>query len=121
MFTGFPGTGIGGLFYLVTVVPTMVVVEIGRTVVGKGNVRRAKFVSGQAALSLAIVGVYMLTGAVLQRLLPSQTTATILGAHPETVTTIVIAFPFGLLISVLSATQLLRLVLTIHERVRRWL
>ena len=31
MFTGLPGTGIGGLFYLVTVVPTMVVVEIGRT------------------------------------------------------------------------------------------
>lgn len=117
MFTGLPGTGIGGLFYLVTVVPTMVVVEIGRTAMGKGNLKRARFVFGQALLSLVIVGVYILTGMVLQRLLPSQTTA-LLGTRSDTAVKLVIAFPFALLFAVLVATQLLRLILIIQEKLK---
>lgn len=117
MFTGLPGTGIGGLFYLVTVVPTMVVVEIGRTVSGRGNRRRAWFVFRQALLSITIVGMYFATGTLLRMIAPQQTIS-VLGISPQTVTTAIIAFPFGLLFLVLLATQLLRLAVTVHERIR---
>lgn len=128
MFTGLPGTGIGGLFYLVTVVPTMVVIEIGRTLSGRGNGRRARFVFHQALLSVTIVGIYLLTGALLQVVVPPQAMTNLgvsskavagLGVSPQTVTTMIVAFPFALLFLVLAATQLLRLVLTISERFQR--
>lgn len=115
MFTGLPGTGIGGLFYLVTVVPTMVVVEIGRTLSGRGNIRRARFVFHQALLSMAIIGMYLATGVLLRMIAPQRAVA-VLGVSSQTMTTAIIAFPFALLLAVLAATQLLRLIVTFHER-----
>lgn len=118
MFTGLPGTGIGGLFYLVTVVPTMVVVEIGRALSGRGSRRRALFVFRQALLSVTIVGVYLATGVLLRAIAPPQAVA-VLGVSSHAVTTAIVAFPFALLFLVLAATQLLRLAVMIHERFQR--
>lgn len=118
MFTGLPGTGIGGLFYLVTVVPTMVVIEVVRTLLRRGNRRRALFVLRQALLSAMIVGMYLATGIFLRTIVPSQTVA-VLGVSSQTMTTAIIAFPFALLFLVLAGTQLLRFVVMIHERFQR--
>lgn len=54
MNSGLPGTGIGGLFYLVTAL-IMPVFEVIQTVRGRSNPARWRFVFSTASMAIAIV------------------------------------------------------------------
>lgn len=60
MTAGLPGTGIGGLFYLISAL-LMPVREAWRTVTGRGRARDLRVAVRQSAMALAILGVAWLT------------------------------------------------------------
>ena len=72
MNAGLPTTGIGGIFYFLSVV-LMLLFEITLTIRGRSSFLRWKFVSGQLALLLAIFAVVTASWIILERLIPEQT------------------------------------------------
>jgi hypothetical protein len=54
MTVGLPGTGIGGLYYVLLAL-WMPFQELGRTLVGRGSRARWRLVAGQASISLAML------------------------------------------------------------------
>lgn len=71
MVAGIPGTGIGGLFYLLSVL-CMPLREVGKLVRGKSNVRRWKFIVMQLGLASGIIVGFMVTGWILAMLIPEK-------------------------------------------------
>jgi hypothetical protein len=67
MIAGLPGTGLGGLFYLVLVL-LMPARELWLTLRGRGDAARWRTVGVQAGLAAAIVGVLWAEGWALARL-----------------------------------------------------
>ncbi len=64
MVAGIPGTGIGGIFYLLSVF-VMPVNELIKTISGKSSRKRWRFVRSQVGLGLGIVGGFWATGLIL--------------------------------------------------------
>ena len=71
MVAGLPGTGIGGIFYLLSAVcmPTR---EIPRLIRGKSSFRRWKLIMKQWGLSSGIMIGFWITGCVLAMIIPSN-------------------------------------------------
>ena len=72
MTAGLPGTGIGGIFYLLSAF-LMPIQELRHTFYGRSNKRRWKFVGIQLALSSGIMGGFWLMGWFLGLVLRGKT------------------------------------------------
>lgn len=116
MNTGLPGTGVGGLFYLVSVV-VMIFIELKDYLVRKNGSKKLKLVFEQTFLACSIVIAIVATNIffsryVFKRTLPTlsssptfiQQSSYLIQVHPVIV-------PIILLFFVTSATQILYLVL----------
>ena len=111
MNAGLPGTGIGGLFYLVTAL-LMPAVEMVRTLRGRSSVARWRIVLRQVTLALGVLGGLWATAWFLKHLLPHQAlvslkttndrTAKLFGATPTILT-------FATLGGVLAVVEFVRL------------
>lgn len=112
MNVGLPGTGLAGLFYLITALG-MPLLELARLAAGR-RPRRLRLAAVQAGLALGVIGGLWGTAWTLGEILPEwirsllrsagKTTSDWLGVAPTLVT-------FGTLAGVLLATELLRLIL----------
>ncbi|MFI5206050.1 MAG: hypothetical protein ACHQVK_03845 [Candidatus Paceibacterales bacterium] len=69
MIAGLPGTGIGGLFYLLSTL-LMPFREFYLTCRGKSSIKQWKVVGLQMSLALGVVGSFWMTGTVLGNILP---------------------------------------------------
>ncbi len=69
MNVGLPGTGIGGLFYLMTAL-LMPVIEVIQTLRGKSTLERWQLVIRQTLLAIGILGGLFATGWLLAHALP---------------------------------------------------
>jgi hypothetical protein len=71
MVAGIPGTGIGGLFYLLSVL-FMPFREVTKLVRGKSNLKRWKFIVMQFGLASGIIVGFWITGLILAYLIPEK-------------------------------------------------
>jgi hypothetical protein len=112
---GLPGTGIGGLFYLISAL-IMPVREAFRALIGRGDRERGQMALLQGGLAVTIVGVVWVTGLLLGLLhVGTQLVhhATIAGVRVFYVTPILVAF--ATLAGVLLAVEIARIVLLLKE------
>ncbi|MEI7999204.1 MAG: hypothetical protein WCH62_06845 [Candidatus Omnitrophota bacterium] len=72
MVAGIPGTGIGGIFYLISAL-CMPLREITKVARGKSSIRRWKFIMMQLGLASGVICGFWITGWVLTMVLPHQT------------------------------------------------
>ncbi len=71
MVAGLPGTGIGGIFYLMSAI-CMPIRELPRLMRGKSSLRRWKLIVKQWGLSSGIMIGFWITGSLLAMLIPSK-------------------------------------------------
>jgi len=69
MIAGLPGTGIGGIFYLMSAF-LMPVREMGRVVRGRSSLRRWRLIVEQMSLAGGVIAGFWMTGWLLALLLP---------------------------------------------------
>ena len=115
MTAGLPGTGIGGLFYLISAL-MMPFREAFRAMVGRGDRARGQVALQQGGLAVTILGAVWLTGIVLGIFHIGKTLvhhATVAGVHILYVTPVLVAF--ATLGGVLFAVEAARIVLLIKE------
>lgn len=121
MNAGLPTTGIGGIFYFLSVW-IMLMLEITRTIRGKSSKHSWKFVSGQLLMVLSILTSIWLTAEIIAKVLPAQTrmaltsisTNSTLAQNSQTIFLI----PFMLLGSLIFSTQILRLYFSIRRKLQ---
>jgi hypothetical protein len=112
---GLPGTGIGGLFYLISAL-LMPFREAFLALTGRGNRERGQIALQQGGLAVIIVGVVWVTGLVLGLLRVGTTLvhhATIAGVRVLYITPVLVAF--ATLSGVLLAVEIARIVLLLRE------
>ena len=116
MNAGLPTTGIGGIFYILSVI-IMVFVEIGKTIKGSSNISRWKFVLTQCGLVCGIMGMIFLTGIVLAAILPHEVRETLSGVSDSSkaVSPTIFLLPFIILSGVILSTQIFRVYLIIKK------
>ena len=102
MNVGLPGTGIGGLFYLVTAF-LMPVIELVHLLRGRSSLKRWRMVASQFSLAAGVIGGLWLTAFVLRQLFPtaslaaagasraSQRVSQMMGVTPTYVTVLTLA------------------------------
>lgn len=108
MTAGLPGTGIGGLFFILSAF-FMIVVELQRTIRGKSSLARWRMVGRQAAVAAAMVAAVTVTIWLVHRLLfPAATTAeTTAGNAPSGLTHQIVPFlPVLITLTVLALVLL---------------
>lgn len=84
MNVGLPGTGIGGLFYVLTAF-LMPLIELGRTLRGRSSLQRWQRVATQTGLAVGILAGLWLTARVLQWCLPTLIVTSLKDAHHHAV------------------------------------
>jgi hypothetical protein len=114
---GLPGTGIGGLFYLISAL-LMPLREVFRALVGKGNRARGQMAALQGALALTILGAIWVTGLLLGLFhigtnLMLVHHATVAGVRVLYITPVIVAF--ATLSGLLLAVEIARVVLLAAE------
>jgi hypothetical protein len=112
---GLPGTGIGGLFYLISAL-LMPLREVFRALIGKGDRARGQMAVQQGALALTILGAVWMTGLLLGLLHVGTKLvhhATIAGVRVLYITPVIVAF--ATLSGVLLGVEIARVVLLIAE------
>ena len=115
MTAGLPGTGIGGLFYLISAL-MMPFREAFRAMAGRGDRARGQVALQQGGLAVTIVGAVWVTGIVMgifhigKQLVHH---ATVAGVHILYITPVLVAF--ATLGGVLIAVEAARIVLLIKE------
>jgi hypothetical protein len=112
---GLPGTGIGGLFYLISAL-LMPFREAFRFLVGRGDRARGQMALQQGGLAVTILGAVWVTGIVMGVLHIGTKLvhhATVAGIHILYITPVIVAF--ATLSGVLIAVEAARIVLLIKE------
>jgi hypothetical protein len=71
MIAGLPGTGVGGVFYLMSVF-LMPVREMGRVVRGRSSLRRWRVIFGQMGIASGVLAGFWITGWILTLLIPAK-------------------------------------------------
>ena len=71
MVAGLPGTGIGGIFYLMTAI-CMPIRELPRLMRGKSSLRRWRFILKQWGMTGGIIFGFWITGWVLTLIIPAN-------------------------------------------------
>lgn len=98
MIAGLPGTGIGGLFYLMSAL-FMPIRELYYTVQGKSSKKQWKLVGSQVSLALGVIGGFWATGWALSHIVPVKTKLNMTGSSPAL--KVLFVKPFIISISVL--------------------
>ena len=83
MNVGLPGTGMGGLFYLLTAL-LMPVVELVRALRGRSSVARWQIVLRQVTLALGVLGSLWATAWCLKHALPHTALASLKATNART-------------------------------------
>jgi hypothetical protein len=114
---GLPGTGIGGLFYLISAL-LMPFREAFRAIIGRGDRAKGQMALQQGGMALTILGAVWVTGLVLGLFHIGNTLtlvhhATVRGVRIFYITPVIIAF--GTLSGVLIMVEVARVVLLIKE------
>ncbi len=125
MNVGLPGTGIGGLFYLVTAL-LMPVFEMLQTLRGRSNLKRWRVVLAQSGLAASIIGGLWLTSRCLHRMVPMMPQRAISSAstHADKVLGVTpTALTIWMLVALLASVEMLRVLqvvkrMAIPERAR---
>ena len=116
MSVGLPGSGLGGVFYLLSAL--LMPIDGALRSLRRGHLPRARLVARQLSLALAIVAALVVTGWAIERLILSlngsalaiATGAVVHGtAIPRMLRAATFALTFGTLGVVLLAVQILRL------------
>lgn len=119
MNIGLPGTGIGGLFYLLSVL-VMLIWEILLTIRSRSSLKRWALVSKQVSHAVGIILAIGLTGFLLGLLIPRGIAANLSGINTNssisTNARFVFLSPFLFLFGVLLSSQLLRVFFKILKR-----
>ena len=123
MNVGLPGTGIGGLFYLLMAL-VMPIMELGNTLLGRSTLDRWKLVLRQVILASGVVLGLVATGWLLNHALPRHAAISlhavnkqathVLGVTPTKLTVMMLA-------AVLLAVEVLRSLSFVFRRVQRLL
>ncbi len=71
MIAGLPGTGVGGVFYLMSVF-LMPVREMGRVLRGRSSFRRWRVIAGQMGIASGVLAGFWITGWFLTFLIPAE-------------------------------------------------
>jgi hypothetical protein len=71
MVAGLPGTGIGGIFYLISAL-CMPLREFPRLMRGKSSLRRWKFIMKQWVMTAGIILGFWITGLILAKCIPAN-------------------------------------------------
>jgi hypothetical protein len=112
---GLPGTGIGGLFYLISAL-LMPFREAFRALAGRGDRARGQVALQQGGLAVTILGAVWVTGLVMGLLHIGTKLvhhATVAGIHILYITPVIVAF--ATLSGVLIAVEAARIVLLMKE------
>jgi hypothetical protein len=112
---GLPGTGIGGLFYLISAL-LMPFREAFRFFVGRGDRARGQMALQQGGLAVTILGAIWVTGLAMGLLHIGNSLvhhATVAGFHVLYITPVIVAF--ATLGGVLIAVEAARIVFLIKE------
>ena len=133
MNVGTPGSGLGGLFYLASLI-VMLFGQVWRTLKGQSSLARWRFVVGQLAIGGGIVAGIVATGWIISMVFPElkllsiaivDTGSAVAGATPVIPNIQValrylvpILITFSPLIAVLFIVQMVRLVLIAVDRPR---
>ncbi len=115
MTAGLPGTGIGGLFYLISAL-LMPFREVFYAVIGRSDRERRQMALQQGGMALTIVGMVWVTGLVLGLMHVGTTLvhhATVAGVRILYITPVVVAF--ATLTGVLLTVEAARLVFLLKE------
>ena len=115
MTAGLPGTGIGGLFYLISAL-LMPFREAFRFLVGRGDRARSQIALQQGGMAVTILGAIWVTGIVMGLFHIGNSLvhhATVAGVHILYITPVIVAF--ATLGGVLVAVEAARIVLLIKE------
>lgn len=112
MNAGLPTTGIGGVFYTLSVL-AMLLLEIFKTITGKSSWKSWGFAISQLVLVLLMTGSIFVTGEIVLRLFPKQVAMSLTSISPNidmanNASTLYYA-PIILLALLVSSTQALRL------------
>ena len=115
MNVGLPGTGIGGLFYLLSAF-LILLYELLMTMRGKSNMKRWKIVGEQIGITITMVAAAILMNAVLSKYFAKQppvqaTSDSVMSAILVTYSQHPLLVPVTLLAIVLAVTQILQVVL----------
>lgn len=115
MNVGLPGTGIGGLFYLLSAF-LILLYELLMTMRGKSNMKRWKIVGEQIGITITMVAAAILMNAVLSKYFAKQppvqaTSDSVMSAILATYSQHPLLVPVTLLAIVLAVTQILQVVL----------
>ena len=113
MNVGLPGTGIGGLFYVLTAF-LMPLLELGRTLRGRSSLQRWQRVGTQTGLAAGILAGLWLTAQALQWCLPTPVMVSLKGVHHHAARSLGVTptlITFMMLGGVLLGTEVLHLLL----------
>lgn len=116
MNVGLPGTGIGGLFYLLTAF-MILAYELVMTVRGRSNLGRWKVVGEQVGITVTMIIAAIVTNSListylLKKTAPPAASHTVAGAVLSFYATHPIFVPVTLLFLVLCAVQIAHAILT---------
>lgn len=119
MNAGLPTTGIGGIFYTVSVL-FMLLSELIKLVLGKSSLESWKIVSQQVFLVVSMIFIIFLTSELLNAIIPQDMALNILDVSKEfTVarnTNNLFLLPLFLLVFLVASTQVLRLYFYVRSR-----
>ena len=113
---GLPGTGIGGLFYLISAL-AMPFREAFRAIIGRGDRERGHVALLQGSMALTILGAIWVTGLALGLLRVGTTfahRASVAGLHIFYITPVIVAF--ATLSGVLIIVEVARIVMLLKDR-----
>jgi hypothetical protein len=118
MNVGLPGTGIGGVFYLLSAL-WMPFHELYQTVRRRSRPQRMRLIFVQLSIALGIIAGIWLTGWLLGELMMMRgwlafkqgTTATATSALPNVIRVTIIFLTIGLLVVVVSGVHILKLIM----------
>lgn len=114
MNAGLPTTGVGGIFYLLSIL-VMFIVEITRSLFGKSSLKSWITVCEQLLLFTFTIIAIWLTGELLIRTLPTQVAPFMVAVSNDSI----FLFPFLLLLFLISSTQILRGYFYIKNNIHR--
>lgn len=119
MNAGLPTTGIGGVFYTLSVI-IMLLFELFKTLTGKSTKKSWGFAISQLTLVFLMTGSIFVTGEIISKLFPKQVAISLTSISSSTnfsgnSSTLFYA-PVLLLVVLISSTQVLRLYFYIKDR-----
>lgn len=125
MNVGIPGTGLGGLFYAISIL-FIFLLEVTRFLLGRGNMSRLRFVGTQMMMLVGVVIALVFTDIFLEKvfftvdnplvsMIPGGRTAVLAGADAFAFGTVLIAT--GILATLFVSVHIARFIVYVYDHV----